>query len=188
MQRFVVVVLFAGSLSAGCVPIVNTGYLSSAPRRAGAVDLQLHAGGGYPHYGWGSVHVEPFASSKLSIPIGLSGSAVLDGGGGALRVGLRHRTTRLLKLGGGLGGTASSDASFAGLLDFELGLGDRWERFGLSLGFRPTWIIPSAIVYFPFEVAAAIFVSRRWAVTLLAYGGPAVIGSVLPARGVRTGV
>jgi len=177
-----IVALLVPMVAAGCFPMVNPGYISMQPRQGGKVDFQAHVGSGYPYLGWGSVHVEPYATSKVSIPIGVTASYP---GAGAGRVGVRYRATRILSVGGGAGisvlGLAVNDdfASIAyGLVDFELGLGNRWGKFGLSFAFRPTYLIPSPLVYLPVELGFAFYVSKSWALTVLINGG-LVVGSVV---------
>lgn len=169
-------------LVAGCFPMVNPGYISMPPRQGGKVDFQAHAGGGFPYLGWGSVHVEPYATSKLSIPIG---ATVSYPGAGAGRVGARYRATRILSVGGGAGVSVlglSVNGNYGsaayGLVDLELGLGNRWGIFGFSFAFRPTYLIPTSLVYLPVELGFAFYVSKNWALTLLVNGG-LIVGSGL---------
>jgi hypothetical protein len=176
--------------------MVNPGYISFAPRVRGAVDLQVHGGSGFPHLGWGAFHVEPYATPRLSIPIGLLGSYP---GAGAARVGLRYRLTPVLTLGGGLGGAFSMqgwdpdtdelDQPFgAGLVDLELGLGRRWGRFGLSFALRPTYVIPFPFGYVPMELGFAFYASKNWAITLLVNGGLVISSGVGGGGGGGIGV
>ena len=166
-------------LLSACMPMVNPGFISMQPRKPGAVDFQVNAGSGYPYLGWGSVHVEPYATEKLSVPIGLLGSYP---GAGAARVGLRYRMTPVLTLGGGVGGgffaveySIDGDSDTAaggfGLVDLELGLGRRWGKFALSFAFRPTYVIPTPMAYLPVEFGFAFYLSKAWAFTLLVNGG-----------------
>lgn len=124
--------------------------------------------------------MEPYATPRLSVPIGAIGTYP---GAGAARVGLRYRLGRFLSLGGGAGTsffvireTEDHGYGVAGLVDLELALGHRWRWFGLSFAFRPTYQFPwPSMLTLPVSLAFAFYVSERWAINVLTHGGAAFI-------------
>jgi hypothetical protein len=116
------------------------GYVSLERRNLQHPDFSVSALGAYPMDELaGRVAVEPYVTSRLSIPI--------EGRGGwpgnvQLRVGPRYRTADWFALGIGGGFTLymlDSREQAAGFahLDAELVFGWRWHRIGLSFGLRP---------------------------------------------------
>lgn len=131
----------------GCLaPPMNVGYVAMDPSRRGGVDVQGQVGVGGalpsgPVGGGSTIHVEPFAGPKLSVPIGLGLAGSTEGGVAPLRIGVRHRARRFLAWGGGIGPAINfSDlgAFPSGVADLELVLGMQRPWGGLSVGMRPT--------------------------------------------------
>ena len=166
----VLAVLAAGTLfCAACLPPAHSSYISMSNRETGAVDLSAHLGGGSPVYLGGGVQAEPYATSKLSIPITLD----IGWGGGTHerareeqsnydllqwymsgRAGLRLRLREWVSIGLGVGGGYARTIKLVGeigpdraegrhnghiLADLELAIGHRWERIGFSFAIRPTF-------------------------------------------------
>ncbi len=183
-----VVLVAFGSLLGGCAAvgsIQNAGMFSTAPRSAGKVDISAQArtiiwGGS------GSLHVEPWLTNDVSLPISLSGGWPHFAGG---RVGVRHRQGRVVTLGGGVSyapvwsysttcGRMVEDCDplllHAGGLDFELGLGNRWQWFALTFSFRPFFRLLGELGDrvggfaggAALELDFAFFVARRFALTV----------------------
>jgi hypothetical protein len=126
-------------------PPMNVGYVTMDPSRRGGVDVQGQAGGGswLPDplgAGGTAMHVEPFVTEHVSIPIGtgLGGSEL--GGNAPLRVGVRHRAARVFAWGAGIGPSVMFDRSSiwaSGVADVEVILGVQKPRVGFSFGLRP---------------------------------------------------
>jgi hypothetical protein len=131
----------------GCMPPpMNVGYVAMDPAHAGGVDVQGQAGGGawVPEAAGGggaAVHVEPFVSRRVSLPIGggLGGSGL--GGHAPLRVGVRHRATRVFAYGAGIGPSITFESFgpnfVAGVADVEVVFGVDRRIVGFSIGVRP---------------------------------------------------
>ena len=173
------VAVLAVAAASACWPVVPPGYVSLEPRRRGAVDLEVAGGSGYPYVApWVSLNVDPYVTSRLSIPVGLA--AIFPPGGASCRVGARYRLRNWTSLGGGatLAFFYSDELgwSFHEAADLEWILGHRWRRVGLSFVLR-TQIqdFTSPKLDLGGEFALAIFFARRWAWILAANGGVALI-------------
>lgn len=179
----VVAVLLGGCAAVGSIQ--NAGMFSTLRRPGGKVDLSAQArttiwGGS------GSLHVEPWLTSALTLPLSLTGGWPYFAGG---RVGVRHRQGRVVTLGGGFSyapvwsystacGRGVPDCDpirlNAGGLDFELGLGNRWQWFALTFSFRPFFRLlgemggPVGAIAGggALELDFAFFVARRFALTI----------------------
>jgi len=135
-----VVVLLGGCRALPPSMPPTPGYVSLDRRNLRHPDFSVSALGAYPLEELaGRVAVEPYVTSRLSVPI--------EGRGGwpgnlQLRVGPRYRAADWLALGIGGGFTLfqldnRDEASGFGHVDLELVLGWRWYRVGLSIGLRP---------------------------------------------------
>jgi hypothetical protein len=181
--------LGALGLAGGCfAPPVNVGYVAMDPSRRGGVDVQGQIGGGGalprdPNGGGAAMHVEPFVTPKVSIPIGtgIVGSTV--GGAVPLRVGVRHRATRFFAYGAGIGpGVSFLDgiviASGTADIEFIFGLQRHWG--GFSVGLRPAVTFDSGLAFFYTMVdpTLALAITPRTSLTLaLPMGASYLVGS-----------
>ncbi len=118
-------VAFVMVLSA-CAPAPLVGHVLHGPQRPGKVVLAAHGGGGVVigakdeggigRGAGGVLHVEPFATSRLSVPISIGAAGLwharlamleelerMDGYASG-RAGLRYRVGRRYTFGGGVGG------------------------------------------------------------------------------------
>ena len=126
-------------------PPMNVGYVAMDPSRKGGVDVQGQAGGGSwvpgPAGGGGAaMHVEPFVAKRVSLPIGVGAGGSGFGGHIPLRVGVRHRATKVFAWGAGIGPSVIVDRNFgsvSGIADLEVVLGVQKPIIGFSLGIRP---------------------------------------------------
>ncbi|MDY0003782.1 MAG: hypothetical protein RBU30_20965 [Polyangia bacterium] len=129
--------------AAGCVPPSPMGLILPGPQKPGTVILQAQAAGGYGRYGdegygiryggGGVLHLETFATSRISLPLSLSIGRLWDASMprllaedsqawkyyGTLRMGVRYRVGDSLSVGGGVGGSA-----YRGKLSFD----DLWDE------------------------------------------------------------
>jgi hypothetical protein len=160
----------------GCMPPpTNIGFVDPSASRRGGLDVQGQVGGGgqFPVQtpgGGGAVHVEPFVSPRLSVPIGLDYVRTRDYNFAPLRVGVRHRVRERLALGGGLGAATIFDRSgvdAAGTADLELIVSATQSRISVSAGLRPGLVFDSGTVAFVAlaEPALAIHVTEALSVT-----------------------
>lgn len=189
--------LFATSTWIACVAHpVNPGYVSVAAGAPHGVDLSISGGGGVEIFedtevvavGAGSIHVEPYASSRLSIPLSISaGGSDMDGfraWGGAGRIGIRYRLLSWLAIGSGVGVglfrgemrwfgevLINEHEKWASFFDIELAAGIRKGRWGFSLALRPTFEAIEALFTLPVEAVVGIHPSRSLAITIHVYGG-----------------
>lgn len=162
-------------------PPVNPGFVSLAPSQRKAVEVGGELLGGYATIGpvgGGTLHLEPFAGERLSVPIDVTSYFP---GFGALRVGPRFRLLPRVALGGGVGAfTAYGSKRGSGVTtDLELVTGRRFDTFALSMGVRPAVSIPvldpeSSAFWLPVEIAPAFVVGPSMAVTLHVMSGLAV--------------
>lgn len=164
-------------IAGGCLaPPMNVGYVAMDPSRRGGVDVQGQVGGGgeLPSGlagGGGAMHVEPFVTPKVSIPIGTAVVGSTAGGFAPLRVGVRHRATRFFAYGAGIGpgivfDRGSVTASAAADIELVFGLQRPWG--GFSIGIRPavTFDAGFATFYTLLDPTLAIAVTPRTSLTL----------------------
>lgn len=192
-------VLVAGA-TGRCVKPPPIGYVVPGPQKKGKVVFGLQGGGGagplrgLAAAGGGALHLESFATRRLSFPLTLAvlGGHNLDQGyeendiprvWGQLRAGIRYRSGKHWFIGGGLTGGivwrtycphadefyVCSDgfrALFA--LDFEYGYSHRWTHTGITFAQRLTWdAILLASVHLTQELTFAFYgTSDTWAFTL----------------------
>jgi len=199
---------FAVVAVTACIKPPPIGYIAPGPQRKGKViiGVQGGAGGGWSSNeeiiaaaGGGALQIEPFASSRISIPVTL---ALAYGVGHELRwddsyvtrlyaqmrTGIRYRHLKNWIFGGGLTVIlADGDYSYwededgptphireleLGLsLDFEWGYSRRWKRVGLTFAQRLTWdAIPLPGLLRAFGGLALSGVHLTNEVTLAIYG------------------
>lgn len=176
-------------LVSGCIPPpMNPGYVSTRPRRKGALDFNFQVGASLPMTAMGgSFHVEPYLNERLSVPIdfGVGFPTVSQ-----IRSGIRYRVKDWLAVGGGAGLAlvlfASSDdlPSAWGQLDVEVACNWRWKWFGLSWALRPAISTGNTLdrefAFVPWfhvltEVALAFYVAKAHAISFN-FGGYGFVG------------
>ena len=145
----------------GCIPVlpaVNPGFVSTAPRPDGGTDFGAQVAGAAfcvdecLGYTGASLHVEPWASPEISVPIDGAVAWFPDGTGVfvPLRAGLRYHPGAGFAVGAGLGPAFSmmgpdyidlgyDSVMFGGSVDIETAFGADLSNGGLSIALRPGW-------------------------------------------------
>ncbi len=155
-----------------CVAPPPAGFITPGPQKRGNVQMSAQGGAGFTYAGvggaGGALHIEPFVTRRLSIPLtGVVADGMgMDVGGleehaettmywyGQARLGLRYRIRDHITVGGGLLGNARIVRHCYGMddwecdskrtdggfsLDFEWSYGHRWKYVGLSFAQKLTW-------------------------------------------------
>ena len=182
--------LGALGISACTVPGVNPGFVSTVPRQAGAVDVGMQNGVGRTcvegcsdAQAWGSLHVDPYVTPALSVPLE---GAVMDVGAKepaeSTRAGLRYRLSRNAAVGLGAGPTFSfggDEAWMGGAFDVEAAVGVEGSVGALSVATRPTVAVGrediDRALILPLEFAALLDLGRGVGLTAHVGGGVAVV-------------
>lgn len=139
-------------LSCASSPIGHIVRGEQQPGRV-VVSAQGGAGGNITDEGvgvGGAVHVDPFVTSRLSIPVSLSYLRLWDAESlwsATGRVGLRYRLGEYITLGGGLAAVVQQSddterktfTNGSGQIDFEWSVGRRWSFVSISWAQRLLW-------------------------------------------------
>jgi len=182
--------VFACTVLAACtLPPVNPGFVSTVPRRGGALDLGLQGGAGLAcvdkcsdGLGWGSLHLDPYLTPRLSVPVE---GAVTDLGGKlpaeAARLGLRYRYADGASLGVGTGPTfVLGGGQYGATFDVEGAVGAELGDVGaVSIALRPTYARGpgdfNQALYLPVELAAMLELGSGVGLTAHLGGGAGLV-------------
>lgn len=193
------------SIGAGCTPVVppvNPGFVSVAPRRDAQVDVGVQAEGvamcplieGCRGAVGGAIHVEPYATDRISVPLSVSGSGVfLESEVLAVptRLGVRYRLGSGVAVGAGAGpsvllvlGDSSGEPPAVlggGNFDVDLAIGTTFSGGAVSFAARPAYSVMGTqsvetmhAFTMPLEAAAMAFMRDNLALGGSVVGGPTV--------------